>query len=130
GSIIEADKTISVNNPHAIRAWQRAARWVGTISPRSVVGYQEWDSLNVWAEGDAAFMRNWPTAYVDSEAAGSSIRNKFDITVLPGGKAGRVGTLGGAGLAIPRSSHHAREALELVRYLTSRDVQVKRSRVL
>jgi trehalose/maltose transport system substrate-binding protein len=130
GQIIEEDRTVSVNNPHAIRAWQRAARWVGSISPRSVVEYQEWDALNVWVAGDAAFMRGWPTAYVDSQAAASSIRNKFDITLLPGGKAGRVGTLGGAGLAVSRFSGHPREALELVRYLSSRDVQVKRSRVL
>src|SRR5467141_3978074 len=130
GRIIEEDQTISVNNPQAIRAWQRAARWVGSISPPSVVGYKEWDALNVWVAGEAAFMRNWPIADADSQAAGSPIRNKFDMTLLPGGKAGRLGTLGGAGLAVSRFSAHPREALELVRYLCSRDVQVKRSRVL
>jgi trehalose/maltose transport system substrate-binding protein len=130
GQIIEGDKTISVNNPNAIRAWQRAARWVGSISPPSVVGYKEWDALNAWVAGDAAFMRNWTIAYVDSQAAGSLIRNKFDIALLPLGKAGRVGTLGGAGLAVSRFSTHPREALELVRYLCGRDVQVRRSRVL
>ena len=68
GQIIEEDTTISVNNPHAIRSWQRAARWVGSISPPSVVAYQEWDALNMWVGGAAAFMRGWPTAYVDSQA--------------------------------------------------------------
>jgi trehalose/maltose transport system substrate-binding protein len=130
GRIIEEDQAISVNNPQAIRAWQRAAHWVGSISPPGVVGYREWDSLNVWVAGDAAFMRNWPSAYVDSQAAGSPIRNKFDTALLPGGKGGRVGTLGGWGLAVSRFSAHPREALDLVRYLTRRDVQVKRSRVL
>jgi len=130
GRIIEEDQAISVNNPQAIRAWQRAARWVGSISPPGVVGYREWDSLNVWVAGDAAFMRNWPSAYVDSQAAASPIRNKFDIALLPGGKAGQAGTLGGWGLAVSRFSAHPREALELVRYLSRRDVQVKRSRVL
>jgi trehalose/maltose transport system substrate-binding protein len=130
GRIIEEDRAISVNNPQAIRAWQRAAHWVGSISPPGVVGYREWDSLNVWVAGDAAFMRNWPSAYVDSQAAGSPIRNKFDTALLPGGKAGRVGTLGGWGLAVSRFSAHPREALKLVRYLTRRDVQEKRSRVL
>ena len=130
GRIIEEDKTISVNNPQAIRTWQRAARWVGTISPPGVVGYREWDSLNVWVAGDAAFMRNWPSAYVDSQAPGSPILNKFDIALLPGGKAGQVGTLGGWGFAISRFSAHPREALELVRYLTRRDVQEKRFRLL
>jgi trehalose/maltose transport system substrate-binding protein len=130
GRIIEDDQVISVNNPQAIRSWQRAAHWVGSISPPGVVGYREWDSLNVWVAGDAAFMRNWPSAYADSQAAGSLIRNKFDIALLPGGKAGRVGTLGGWGLAISRFSAHPREALDLVRYLTRRDLQVKRSRLL
>src|SRR6266849_5609605 len=130
GQIIEDDRTVSVNNPNAIRAWQRAARWVGSISPPSVVGYTEWDAQNVWVAGDAAFMRSWPTAYVDSQSAGSSIRNKFDITLPPGGKASRVGTLGGAGLAVSRFSAHPREALELVRYLSRGDVQAKRSHAL
>ena len=130
GQIIEENSTISVNNAQAIRAWQRAARWVGSISPPSVIGYKEWDAMNVWVAGEAAFMRNWPIADVDSQAAGSPIRNKFDMTLLPGGKAGRLGTLGGAGLAVSRFSAHPREALELVRYLSGRDVQVKRSRVL
>lgn len=43
GRIIERDNTITVNNPQAIRAWQRAARWVGSISPPGVVAYKEWD---------------------------------------------------------------------------------------
>jgi trehalose/maltose transport system substrate-binding protein len=130
GRIIEQDKTISVNNPQAVRAWQRAAHWVGSISPPGVVGYREWDSLNVWVAGDAAFMRHWPSAYFDSQAAGSPIRNKFDTALLPAGKAGRVGTLGGWGLAVSRFSTHRSEALELIRYLSRRDVQLKRSRVL
>jgi trehalose/maltose transport system substrate-binding protein len=129
GQIIEKNQTISVNNPHAIRAWQRAARWVGSISPPGVTGYVEADALNVWVAG-AAFMRNWPTAFVDSQAAGSPIRNSFDITGLPAGKDGRMGTLGGAGLGVARLSAHPREAVELVRYLSRRDVQTKRSRVL
>jgi len=130
GRIIEEDQTISVNNPRVIRAWQRAAHWVGTISPPAVVGYRQWDSLNVWNAGNAAFMRHWTSAYVDSQVAGSQIRNKFDVTLLPGGKSGSVGTLGGWGLGVSRFSPHPREALELVRYLTRKDAQVERSRVL
>ena len=130
GRIIEENQAISVNNPQAIRAWQRAARWVGSISPPGVVGYREWDSLNVWLAGDAAFLRHWPSAYLESQAPGSSVRDKFDTALLPGGKSGRAGTLGGWGLAVSRFSAHPREALELVRYLTRRDMQVKRSRAL
>jgi trehalose/maltose transport system substrate-binding protein len=130
GRIIEDNHAVSVSNPQAVRAWQRAAHWVGSISPPGVVGYREWDSLNVWVAGDAAFMRHWPSAYVESQAEGSPIRNKFNAALLPGGKAGRMGTLGGWGFGISRFSAHPHEALELVRYLTRKDVQVKRSQVL
>jgi len=130
GQIIEKDKTISVNNPRAIRTWQRAARWVGSISPPSVVAFLEWDAENVWAAGDVAFMRAWTEALPDNQAAGSPLRNKFDVTLLPGAKAGAVENLGGTGLAVSRFSAHPREAVELVRYLTRRDVQVRRARVL
>ena len=130
GRIIEENHEISVNNPQTIRAWQRAAHWIGSISPPGVVGYREWDSLNVWVAGDAAFLRHWPSAYIDSQAAGSPIRNKFETALLPGGKAGRMGTAGGWGLAISRFSAHPREALELVRFLTRKDVQVRRTQVL
>jgi trehalose/maltose transport system substrate-binding protein len=42
GRIVENDKTISVSNPLAVRAWKRAARWVGSISPPGVVAYGKW----------------------------------------------------------------------------------------
>src|SRR5260370_8373250 len=63
GRIIENDKTISVNNPAAIRAWQRARHWIGWISPPSVVAYSELDSMNVWDSGGAAFRRTWQSRY-------------------------------------------------------------------
>src|SRR5271157_1909137 len=71
-------------------------------------------------------MRNWTEALADNLAAGSPLHNKFDVTLLPGAKAGTVETSGGAGLAVSHFSAHAREAVELVRYLSRRDVQVRR----
>lgn len=59
GRIIEEDKTISVDNPQTIRAWQRAARWVGSISPPGVVAYSKWDTQNLWGSGRAAFLHGW-----------------------------------------------------------------------
>lgn len=127
GQIIEVDKTITVNNPGTIRAWQRAAHWVGSISPPSVVTYRELDALNLWLAGDAAFMRNWAGAVFDSQGQRSSIQDKFDVSLLPGGDAPGVSTLGGSGLAVSRSSAHRAEALQLIRFLSSRDAQLERS---
>jgi trehalose/maltose transport system substrate-binding protein len=129
GRIIESDKTISVNNENAIRSWDRAARWVGSISPPGVVAYLEWDALNIWRSGDAAFMRNWPTSYLVSRGVGSTVADRFDVALLPRGKAGRVSALGGASLSVSRYSQHQREAIELVRFLCRRDVQLRRSHI-
>jgi trehalose/maltose transport system substrate-binding protein len=137
GRIIEDDGTVSVNNPNAIRAWQRAARWVGSISPPGVVAYREWDSTNVWASGRAAFHRVWASdsrlAHLAGLQAGETIiglpmREKIGVTSMPGGTAGRASVLGGSGLAVSQYSKHPREAVALIRYLLQADAQRKRIR--
>jgi trehalose/maltose transport system substrate-binding protein len=122
GRIIEDDRTISVNNPRTIRAWQRAARWVGSISPPGVVAYEKWDAENVWKSGKAVFHRAWVSDYsLMALHTPPGNATQFGVTSLPGGRAGRADTLGGNGLALSRTSAHPREALELIRFLLRRD---------
>ena len=128
GRIIEEDGRISVNNSNAIRSWERAARWIGTISPLSVIAYKEWDAVNLWRSGNAAFMRNWPTYYLTGESEGSAIRGEFAATLLPGGRGGRAGTFGGGSFSVFRNSRHPVEATALVRFLCRRDVELARMR--
>jgi trehalose/maltose transport system substrate-binding protein len=127
GRIIEADGTISVNNPAAVAAFERAAGWVGRISPSQVTQWLEEDSRLVWQAGNAAFMRNWPYAYSLGNSEGSPIRGQFEVTLLPEGGGGHAATLGGWQLSVPRYSRHQAEAVELVRFLTSPAVQKRRS---
>jgi trehalose/maltose transport system substrate-binding protein len=134
GRIIEDDRTISVNNPQVIRAWQRAGHWVGSISPPGVTAYGLWDAQNLWGSGNAAFLRGWQADYSvitggwpfegspSPAANGNSAR--IGLTSVPGGAAGRESTLGGNGLAISRTSTHPREALELIRFLLRGDAQL------
>ena len=125
GRIIEDDKTISVNNPAAIRSWQRAAHWIGTISPPAVLAYRETDSLNVWDSGNAAFMRSWMTGDRLIHPRESPVRDRTGYTSMPGGRGGRVGTLGGFGLAVSRYSAHPREAVALIRFLIAQELRSK-----
>jgi len=123
GRVIEDNQTISVNNRDAIRAWQRAARWIGRISPPGVLAYHETDSLNVWDSGNAAFRRSWEWGYSLTHIHESQVRDRTGFTSMPGGRAGRLATLGGFGLAISRSSRHRREAVALIRFLIGRELR-------
>ena len=128
GTILDEDGRVTVNNPHTIRAWRMAARWVGTISPPGVIAYKEWDAFNIWQAGNAAFMRNWTSNYVEARAEDSPTRNRFNIALLPRGNAGAAATLGGKGWGVSRYSRHPSEAVMLVRFLAGREEQARRSR--
>src|SRR5246127_952178 len=128
GTILDENGKVTVNDPHTIRAWERAARWVGSISPPGVVSYKEWDAGNMWQAGKAAFLRTWASEYVADRAPGCLIRDRFDVAPLPRGSARTAATLGGSGFGISRHSLHPREAAMLVRFLCSREEQVRRSR--
>jgi trehalose/maltose transport system substrate-binding protein len=77
GTILDENARITVNNPNAIRAWERAARWVGSISPPAVIAYKEWDALNMWQAGQTAFMRNWTGAYRAVSAPNSPTKDSL-----------------------------------------------------
>jgi trehalose/maltose transport system substrate-binding protein len=128
GTILDDNGRVTVNNPRTIRAWDRAAHWVGSISPPGVVTYKEWDAGNMWQAGKAAFLRSWASEYIADRAPGCLIRDHFDIAPLPNGAARTAATLGGSGFGISRHSLHPREAAMLVRFLCSREEQVRRSR--
>jgi trehalose/maltose transport system substrate-binding protein len=137
GRIIEDNKTVSVNNPAVLHAWQRAAHWVGTISPPAVTAYGLWDAQNLWGAGKAAFLNGWQSDYsvltggwpfsVSALAADHGNLEQIGVTSVPAGSAARVDTLGGNGLAISRTSAHPREALELIRFLLQRDAKLTRA---
>jgi trehalose/maltose transport system substrate-binding protein len=123
GRIIENDRRISVNNPGAIRAWQRAANWIGWISPPSVVAYRELDSMNAWESGQVAFRRSWQSEFRLSHWQKTAVGDVVGYTSVPGGPGGRAATLGGTGLAVSRSSAHPLEAIRFVRSLIRQDLQ-------
>jgi trehalose/maltose transport system substrate-binding protein len=127
GRIIEDDQTISVNNPQTIRVWRRAARWVGSISPHDVTAHAKWDAGNVWAAGNAAFIRGWASDFsmVSFHKPPAGVTN-YGVTSVPEGRDGRADVLGGNGLAVSRFSAHPKEAAELIRFLRQRDAQMLR----
>lgn len=130
GSVLDANDAtkVTINSPQALQALTLMVSWVGTISPAAVTTYTEDLSLAAWEQGNAAFMRNWPYAYVKSNnPQESKIPNKFDISSLPHGGSETVGhsAIGGWNTAINAYSKHQDEAWEFVKYTVSPDAQKK-----
>jgi len=130
GTIVDPKGNITIDNAKAAAAINMAAGWVGTISPPGVTSYQEEDARGVWQAGNAAFMRNWPYAYGPGQSADSPIKDKFGVAALPKASTpdGRhAATLGGWQLAVSRFSKHQAEAADLIKYLTSSQVEIERA---
>jgi len=121
GHFIDGGKA-SINNAKAAAILNFQRGLVGNVAPRGVTSYQETETHEAFAAGNAAFMRNWPYAYSVSQAG--EVKGKFDVTVLPHtGKNPSVGTVGGWQLGVSKYSKNIPVAIELVRYLTSPAVQ-------
>ena len=130
GQIVEADGSISINNPQAVAALEEAKSWIGTISPEGNLAYQEEESRGVWQLGNSVFMRNWPYAYALGNGDDSAIKGKFDVAPLPAGDgadARSAATLGGWNYAVSKYSKAPDEAIKLALYLSSSEVQKQRA---
>jgi len=130
GQIIEADGTISINNPQAVAALEEAKSWIGTISPEGNLAYMEEESRGVWQLGNSVFMRNWPYAYALSNGDDSAVKGKFDVAPLPAGVgegAKASATLGGWNFAVSKYSPDADEAIKLAMFLSSSESQKRRA---
>lgn len=128
GSFLGPDREFTADNPRARAALDRAAGWIGTISPRGVLNYDEEASRGVFQTGNAVFMRNWPYAWALAQGEDSPIRGKVGVIALPRGPDGEsAAALGGWHLAVSRYSEHRAEAIDLVRYLTRAEEQKRRA---
>lgn len=129
GTIVDTAGNITIENTHAAAALALAQRWIGEITPKGVLNYDEEAARGVFQTGNAVFMRNWPYAYALSQADNSPVHGKVGVSPLPsGGPEGRSsGTLGGWHLAVSRYSKHPKEAANLVLFLTRAEEQKKRA---
>src|SRR5919204_1833624 len=121
GHFIDGGK-VTIDNKNAAQILDAMRQQVGKLTPRGVTSFDEEGARNVFASGDAMFMRNWPYAYAANLT--SPVKGKYSVTVLPHGANGpSVGTVGGWQLGVSKYSKHKDAAIELVRYLTSAPVQ-------
>lgn len=122
GAVLDKNnpKSVTVNSPEAVQAMTQMVSWVGTISPTSVTTYKEEDARSSWQDGDAAFMRNWPYAYVlGNDPKTSKIAGKFDVHPMLYGGSGTVGhsCIGGWNLGINAFSQNSDAAWKFIHYM-------------
>jgi trehalose/maltose transport system substrate-binding protein len=121
GYIVSPDGEVQVNNEGAISAFERAAGWVGTISPVAVTTFDESASSEVWLAGNAAFMRYWPGAYATSQQS-EAISGKFATAPLPAGDSGEgASTMGGWEIGVSRYSAHPEAAAAFAIFMTGEE---------
>ncbi len=94
------------------------------VSPLSTSMADEESTRHIFGAGRAVFMRNWPYAWPLLQRQDSPVRGKIGMVPLPSAP-GYTGApvLGGWLLAVAEKSPRREAAGELIRFLTSPDIQ-------
>ena len=124
GSVLDANdpKKITVNSTEGKDALTQMVSWVGGISPTAVTTYKEEDSRSAWQNGDSAFMRNWPYAFVlGNDPKTSKIAGKFDVHPMLYGGTSTTGhsSLGGWQYGINAFSKNPDAAWKFIQFQLS-----------
>eukprot|EP00761_Pharyngomonas_kirbyi_P001863 gb/GECH01001867.1/.p1 GENE.gb/GECH01001867.1/~~gb/GECH01001867.1/.p1 ORF type:complete len:1280 (+),score=323.85 gb/GECH01001867.1/:1-3840(+) len=114
---------ITIDLPEARDALKRMASWVDDITPMSVLEMSEIQAAELYAEGNVAFMRNWPFGVEIAESS-DTIREKYG-TKRPFGSSYNqaASTIGGWHLAVNKASQNIETAIDVAKVLTSYDFQ-------
>ncbi len=120
GDVLDEKGKLVFNSPNTINAIQFMADLVNKykITPVGVSGWHEEESLKVFLDGRAVFMRNWPYAWHEVEK--SNIKGKVGVVPMPKGPMGKGGaaTLGGWDLVVNKNSKYKAEAIKFIKFAT------------
>ncbi len=124
----EADSSALRFDQPAVRETLRFMRdlvFVHRVSSQSVFAMSEEESRQVFQNGNAVFMRNWPYAWRLAQREGSPVAGKVQVSRLPGPGKGEEGhgALGGFLIGINRHTPNPQAAIAWARYLTGRAAQ-------
>ena len=123
GQVFNASGKPVMNSAAAIKAltFMRSLITSG-ISPKSVTTFQEPQAMNVFNQGDAAFLRNWDYAWSNSQTKGTNVVGKVGVVPMPtfaGHPSPGYGTIGGWNLYINPHSKHIQADLTFIKWMTS-----------
>lgn len=127
-------REVRIDSPEAIQAIEFLKNTIGTVSPPAVTTYAEEDTRNIFQNGRAVFMRNWPYVWTLIQQSGGEMKERVGVAPMvhaPGKSS--AATLGGWGFAISRYSKDPERAWGFIDFLTRpeqlRQVQQRQGRI-
>lgn len=128
GSIVSKDgKKATVNSPANLKAVEFMRKLISDgVSPAAVSTYTEQESMTDFANGNAAFLRNWSYAYSTSnDPKQSKVVGKVGVTTLPtfDGSGAGYSTSGGWDLYVNPHSKQLGADLAFIKYMTGTEAQ-------
>ncbi len=125
GDWISKEGVVALNNKNTISSikWLKSLLKEG-LSPKAVTNFSEPEALQVFKNGDAAFMRNWPYAWKELQKDTSKVKGKVGITTMVSLNNYQPSpTLGSWGFSIISSSPNKDKAAQLIKFLSSNSSQ-------
>jgi multiple sugar transport system substrate-binding protein len=127
GSVLNSSHTKAVLGSPAVKALTFEHSLVAQgISPKAESTFQEAQSLSVFTNGQAAFLRNWDYAYAASNAKGSKIIGKVGVAPMPtfsGHSTPGYSNIGGWNLYINPHSKNVAADLTFIKWMTGKQAQ-------
>lgn len=126
GSVLNAQGQPTIDSPQAIKAltFMRGLITSG-VTPNAVDTFEEAQSMSVFDQGNAAFLRNWTYAWANSQnPANSQVVGKVGVTVLPSFNGGPgYSTIGGWDLYVNPHSKNIAADLAFINWMTGTQAQ-------
>jgi multiple sugar transport system substrate-binding protein len=112
-------REVLIDSPAAVQAIEFLKQTIGTISPPGVTTYIEEDTRNIFQNGRAVFLRNWPYVWTLMRRNDPDFvqRVAFRPMVHAGGQQSAA-TLGGWGFGISKFTEDPEGAWKFVEFVT------------
>lgn len=115
-----ADNLIVSSSPDVKKSWDLTVDAINAnLSAKLTAWTPEWTAAFGKGTFGTIVCPAWMTAYIESNAKDAA--GKWDIAAVPGG----AGSMGGSHLALPKQGKHAKEAYELIKWITAPEQQKK-----
>jgi multiple sugar transport system substrate-binding protein len=128
GQVLNSTDTKSVLNVADVTKVLTFLRGLVTsgASPAAVDTFQEGQAMSAFADGQAAFLRNWDYAYSTSQAKGAAVIGKVGVAPLPtfqGDPYPGYSNVGGWNLYINPHSKNVAADLDFINFITGTQAQ-------